>query len=63
MWRKDELERINNTTTGPERKSALCELLKQEADLIASIGRHKVVASEEIEEKQIKQFLQAVSIC
>ena len=61
MWRLDELERINTTTSGPERKAALCMLLEQEATLIASIGRHKVVADEENQDKQIKQFLDAVS--
>ena len=62
MWRKDELERINNTTAGPERKAALCMLLEQEATLIASIGRHKVVADVENQDKQVKQFLEAVNI-
>ena len=51
VWRKDELERINNTTAGPERKAALCMLLEQEATLIASIGRHKVVADVENQDK------------
>ena len=55
MWRKDELERINNTTAGPERKAALCMLLEQEATLIASIGRHKVVADVENQDKQLSQ--------
>ena len=62
VWRKDELERINNTTAGPERKAALCLLLEQEATLIASIGRHKVVADVENQDKQVKQFLEAVNI-
>ena len=61
MWRKDELERINSTTAGPERKAALCMLLEQEATLIASIGRHKVVADVENQDKQVKQFLEAVN--
>jgi hypothetical protein len=61
MWRLDELERINATTSGPERKAALCMLLEQEAALIASIGRHKVVADEENEEKKIRQFLEATA--
>ena len=57
MWRKDELDRINSTTTGPERKAALCMLLEQEATLIASIGRHKVVADVKNQDKQVKQFV------
>ena len=36
-------------------------LLEEEAHLIASIGRHKVVAEEEGREAQIKRFLEAVS--
>ena len=61
MWRQDELNRINQTTSGPERKAALYMLLEQEAHLIASISRHKIVADEENKEVQIKKFLEAVS--
>ena len=61
VWRQDELNRINQTTSGPERKAALCLLLEEEAHLIASIGRHKVVAEEEGRGAQIKRFLEAVS--
>ncbi len=61
MWRQDELNRINATTSGPERKAALCMLLEQEAHLIASIGRHKMVANEKGKEGQIKAFLESVS--
>ena len=53
---------INETTTGPERKAALCQLLEKEAQLIASIGRHKIVAGRDIKEKQIRAFLNAVSV-
>ena len=62
VWRQDELERINSTTSGPERKAALCMLLEQEANLIASVGRHKIIADEENQEKQIRNFLNAVSL-
>lgn len=47
MWRIDELTKINETTSGPERKAALCGLLEQEAQLIASIGQHKILANQE----------------
>lgn len=61
MWRQDELKEINRTTSGPERKAALCALLEQEADLIASIGRHKLVAAENNKEKEAKRFLDATA--
>jgi hypothetical protein len=57
VWRQDELSRINATLSGAERKAALCQLLEQEAELIASIGRHKIVADKERKELQIKKFL------
>ena len=60
MWRQDELNRINQTTSGAERKAALCMLLEQEAHLIASIGRHKIVANEKGKESSIRNFLEAV---
>ena len=60
MWRQDELNRINQTTSGAEKKAALCMLLEQEAHLIASIGRHKIVANEKGKESGIRNFLEAV---
>ena len=63
VWRQDELALINETTTGPERKAALSQLLEKEAQLIASIGRHKIVAGQEVKRKQILAFLNAVSTC
>ena len=62
VWRQDELQHINETTNGAERKAALCALLEQEAQLIASIGRHQIVAGGENKEKMIRKFLNAVSI-
>ncbi|KAM4748883.1 IQ motif and ubiquitin-like domain-containing protein [Rhinophrynus dorsalis] len=56
LWRKEEVESINQTYTGAERKAALCALLEQETQLIASIGRHKINANEENQQKAI-QFL------
>ncbi|KAF7246473.1 IQ and ubiquitin-like domain-containing protein [Varanus komodoensis] len=61
LWRQEELERINSTFTGAERKAALCGLLEKEAQLIASIGRHKINADEENQEKAVLFFLEKVS--
>uniref|UniRef100_A0A8C5MXZ3 IQ motif and ubiquitin domain containing n=1 Tax=Leptobrachium leishanense TaxID=445787 RepID=A0A8C5MXZ3_9ANUR len=57
LWRKEEVERINQHYSGPDRKEALCTLLDQEAQLIASIGRHKIDAGEENLKKAIQQLL------
>ena len=61
VWRQDELGVINETMTGAERKAALCSLLEQEAQLIASIGQHKNAAARENKQKNTKRFLDAVS--
>ena len=61
VWRVDELRAINETTSGPERKAALCGLLEQEAQLIASIGKHKIEAGKEHKKKAVERFLDAVS--
>ena len=53
---------IDATTSGAERKAALCGLLEQEAQLIASIGRHKVVADEENRANAAASFLSKVHI-
>uniref|UniRef100_A0ABM5GG74 IQ motif and ubiquitin-like domain-containing protein n=1 Tax=Pogona vitticeps TaxID=103695 RepID=A0ABM5GG74_9SAUR len=58
LWRQEELERINSTFTGAERKAALYALLEKEAQLIASIGRHKIHADEENQQKAILSFLE-----
>lgn len=60
-WRQEEIERINATLTGAERKAALCGLLEEEAQLIASIGRHKLNADEENQHKAVLHFLSKVS--
>lgn len=51
---------IDELHSGPERKAALVGLLEQEAYLIASIDRHKLVADEENKDKRIKNFLNKV---
>ena len=62
VWRIDELKKINETTSGPERKAALCGLLEQEAQLIASIGRHKILANQENKISSTRKLLDDVSI-
>ncbi|XP_018413236.1 PREDICTED: IQ and ubiquitin-like domain-containing protein [Nanorana parkeri] len=57
LWRKEEVERINQQYTGAERKAALCALLEQETQLISSIGRHKIDAGEESQQKAIQSLL------
>uniref|UniRef100_H3AU17 IQ motif and ubiquitin domain containing n=1 Tax=Latimeria chalumnae TaxID=7897 RepID=H3AU17_LATCH len=56
-WKQEELDHINSTLTGAERKAALCALQEQEAQLIASIGRHKLDADEENHQKSIQSLL------
>ena len=51
---------IEETLTGAERKAALCQLLDQETQLIASIGRHKLSADSDNKQKMIKDFLDKV---
>ena len=59
-WRNEEMALIDELYSGPERKAALVGLLEQEAHLIASIDRHKLVAGEENKDKRIKSFLNKV---
>lgn len=56
-WRNEEMALIDELYSGPERKAALVGLLEQEAYLISSIDRHKLVADEENKDKRIKNFL------
>ncbi|CAJ0933356.1 unnamed protein product [Ranitomeya imitator] len=60
LWRKEEVERINQTYTGAERKAALCALLEQETQLISSIGRHRIDAGEENQQRAIQNLLNKV---
>ncbi|XP_067906999.1 IQ motif and ubiquitin-like domain-containing protein isoform X2 [Heterodontus francisci] len=57
VWKQEELSNINRTLTGPERKAALYTLLEQEAQLIASITRHKADAAKETGPKLIQNLL------
>ncbi|XP_062858594.1 IQ and ubiquitin-like domain-containing protein isoform X4 [Trichomycterus rosablanca] len=56
-WRQEELENINASLCGAERKAALCALLEQETQLIASIERHRIAAGERNQEKAVQAFL------
>ncbi|XP_062404102.1 IQ and ubiquitin-like domain-containing protein isoform X2 [Sardina pilchardus] len=56
-WRKEELERMDSCVGGAERKAALCALLEKETQLIASIGRHRIVAGERNQSKAVQAFL------
>lgn len=60
-WRLEEIERINTTLTGAERKAALCMLLDQETELLSAIERHKNEASLENRDKRIMAFLEKVT--
>lgn len=60
-WRQEELTKIDQTLTGAERKAALCQLLDQQTQLIASIGRHKQDAGVELKQKSIQSFLEKVT--
>ncbi|XP_066118294.1 IQ motif and ubiquitin-like domain-containing protein isoform X1 [Saccopteryx bilineata] len=61
FWRQEELARINECFTGPERKAALCELLEKETQIIASIGRHRYASKMANQEAVIEAFLSKCS--
>ncbi|XP_067292263.1 IQ motif and ubiquitin-like domain-containing protein [Pseudorasbora parva] len=56
-WRIEEVERINVTLSGAERKAALCALLEQETQFISSIERHRMEAGTRNHDKAILAFL------
>ncbi|XP_006859427.1 PREDICTED: IQ and ubiquitin-like domain-containing protein [Chrysochloris asiatica] len=61
LWRQEECARIDQLFTGAERKAHLCELLEKESQIIASIGRHRVIAGQENQETSIQTFLDKCS--
>lgn len=61
-WRQEEIERINTTLEGAERKAALCMLLDQETQLLAAIDRHKLEAGSENKDLRIQSFLEKVGV-
>ena len=58
LWRREEIENINATKSGPERKAALAGLMDEETQLIASIQRHKLIAKKDNGKKAKRQFLE-----
>jgi len=58
LWRREEIENINATKSGPERKAALAGLMDEETQLIASIQRHKLIAKQEMGKKSKRKFLE-----
>ncbi|XP_015417248.1 PREDICTED: IQ and ubiquitin-like domain-containing protein [Myotis davidii] len=61
FWRQEQLEYINRTFCGAERKVALCELLEKETQIIASIGRYRHIAYLANQEAIIQTFLNKCS--
>ncbi|XP_058622361.1 IQ and ubiquitin-like domain-containing protein isoform X2 [Onychostoma macrolepis] len=56
-WRIEEVEHINITLSGAERKAALCALLEQETQFISSIERHRMAAGTRNQDKAVQAFL------
>ena len=54
---------IDELYSGPERKAALVGMLEQEAHLIASVDRHKLVADEENNQGQEDQEFFEQGLC
>ncbi|BFZ10923.1 hypothetical protein BsWGS_13962 [Bradybaena similaris] len=57
-WRMEEMERINSSLTGAERKAAMCMLLDQETELLSAIERHKNEANSDNQITRIMNFLE-----
>ncbi|XP_054632292.1 IQ and ubiquitin-like domain-containing protein isoform X2 [Dunckerocampus dactyliophorus] len=56
-WRSDKEQQINTTLRGSERKAALCSLLEQETQYIATIGRHGIAIRSNNYNKAVRKFL------
>ncbi|XP_077452531.1 IQ motif and ubiquitin-like domain-containing protein [Stigmatopora argus] len=56
-WRIDKEHQINTTMRGAERKAALCSLLEQETQYIATIGRHGIAIWNNNYNKTVRKFL------
>ena len=54
------MDHIDETLEGAERKAALCQLLDQQTELIASIGRHKLNSQDANRLANIQKFLDKV---
>ena len=59
-WRLEEIQKINETRSGPERKAALVGLLEQESYLIGSIERHRIKANKTNKDEHVNKFLDKV---
>merc|ERR1739838_1156845 len=58
-WRVEELANINaEIMDEATRKAALCALLDQESQLIASIGKHKIEAGKNIRTEGVQKLLE-----
>jgi hypothetical protein len=57
-WRREEMERIDERKSGPEKKAALCGLLEQEEYLIQSIERHRINANQTNVKERDRAFLE-----
>ncbi|KAG7219659.1 hypothetical protein INR49_018935 [Caranx melampygus] len=62
-WRCEEEQHINLSLRGAERKAALCLLLQQETQLIATIGRHRIAVHNNNYDKTIRSFLDKCQQC
>ncbi|XP_029909042.1 IQ and ubiquitin-like domain-containing protein [Myripristis murdjan] len=56
-WRCEEQPSIDSSLCGAERKAALCALLEQETQLIASIGQHRIAAQDTNHDKAVSRLL------
>lgn len=59
-WWSEEEHRINSTLQGAARRAALCELLEQETQHIATIGLHRSAALSDTWDRGIRKFLDKV---
>lgn len=60
-WWTEEENRINATMQGAARRAALCQLLEDETQHIATIGLHRSAAVSDTWDKSIRRFLDKVS--
>ncbi|KTG44900.1 hypothetical protein cypCar_00024367 [Cyprinus carpio] len=62
-WRIEEVEHINVTLSGAERKAALCALLEQETQFISSIEQHRMCVGTRNRDKAMQAFLNKEHKC
>ncbi|XP_020822055.1 IQ motif and ubiquitin-like domain-containing protein isoform X2 [Phascolarctos cinereus] len=61
VWRQEQLRHIDQNFAGAKRKAALCELLEKETQIIASIGRQRILANNQKYEKSVSALLDKCS--